>query len=35
MTGSPLNFSLGYYNLEGLLKGDELERYSARAKIDF
>lgn len=28
-------FSLGYYNLEGLLKGDELERYSARAKIDF
>ena len=28
-------FSLGYYDLEGLLKGDELERYSARAKFDF
>lgn len=28
-------FSLGYYDLEGLLKGDELERYSARAKMDF
>ena len=28
-------FSLGYYDMEGLLKGDELERYSARAKIDF
>jgi len=28
-------FSLGYYDVEGLLKGDELERYSARAKIDF
>lgn len=28
-------FSLGYYDQEGLLKGDELQRYSARAKIDF
>lgn len=28
-------FSLGYYDMEGLLKGDELKRYSARAKIDF
>ena len=28
-------FSLGYYDLEGLLKGDELQRYSARAKFDF
>ncbi len=28
-------FSLGYYDIEGLLKGDELERYSARAKYDF
>lgn len=28
-------FSLGYYDQEGLLKGDELKRYSARAKIDF
>jgi TonB-linked SusC/RagA family outer membrane protein len=28
-------FSLGYYDIEGLLKNDELERYSARAKIDF
>lgn len=28
-------FSLGYYNVEGILKGDELQRYSARAKMDF
>ena len=28
-------FSLGYYNIQGLLKGDELQRYSARAKMDF
>lgn len=28
-------FSLGYYDQEGLLKGDELQRYSARAKVDF
>lgn len=28
-------FSIGYYDQEGLLKGDELQRYSARAKIDF
>ena len=28
-------FSLGYYDIEGLLKGDELERYSARVKFDF
>lgn len=28
-------FSLGYYDQQGLLKGDELQRYSARAKIDF
>lgn len=27
--------SLGYYDQEGLLKGDEMQRYSARAKIDF
>ncbi len=27
--------SLGYYDIEGLLRGDELERYSARAKFDF
>ncbi len=28
-------FSLGYYGVEGLLKGDELKRYSARMKLDF
>lgn len=28
-------FSLGYYDIEGLLRGDEYERYSARTKIDF
>ncbi len=28
-------FSLGYNNTEGLIKGEELRRYSARAKIDF
>ena len=28
-------FSLGYYNVEGQLPGDELTRYSARAKLDF
>lgn len=28
-------FSLGYYNVEGNLQGDEKTRYSARAKIDF
>ncbi len=28
-------FSLGYYELEGIMKGDGLKRYSARAKIDF
>lgn len=28
-------FSLGYYDVEGTLKGDEMKRYSARAKIDF
>ncbi len=27
--------SVGYYKIEGMLKGDELERYSARAKFDF
>lgn len=28
-------FSLGYYDVEGLLKNDHMKRYSARAKIDF
>ena len=28
-------FSIGYYDQEGLLKGDEMQRYSARAKVDF
>lgn len=28
-------FSIGYYDIEGILKGDELQRYSARAKMDF
>ena len=28
-------FSLGYYDLEGILQGDGLKRYSARAKFDF
>ncbi|MBQ8521560.1 MAG: TonB-dependent receptor [Bacteroides sp.] len=28
-------FSLNYYNLGGILEGDELERYSMRAKVDF
>ena len=28
-------FSMGYYKIEGLLKGDEMERYSARTKVDF
>lgn len=27
-------FSLGYYDMQGLLKNDELQRYSARAKFD-
>lgn len=28
-------FSLNYYNQEGTLEGEHLDRYSARAKIDF
>ncbi len=28
-------FSLGYYDIQGLLKGDEMRRYSARTKLDF
>ena len=28
-------FSLGYYDVEGILKGDQLKRYSARTKLDF
>lgn len=28
-------FSLGYYKLEGITKNDGMERYSARAKVDF
>ena len=28
-------FSIGYYDVEGLLKEDNYQRYSARAKVDF
>ena len=28
-------FSLGYYKMEGQLRNDEMERFSARAKMDF
>ena len=28
-------FSLGYNNTEGIIKGEQMKRYSARAKVDF